>query len=196
MFRILTFSAYSIRILTSACKKIEKKPWFQLFCDFLMTFYLWRLVQMLHSVCNRQKKTYFVGILKATDEKSRIRIRKPVHGSKDPCTCRLKMSRIRNTGLCWLITFLSTDVTCAGNTEVCRGRNPAGEHPPRPAQGVKTTRREKPVPTRYSPVTRETEFSCFSSAACVLCLFLLLPFFCLVQILLPYTCLQSTAFPT
>ncbi len=41
------------------------------------------------------KKTFLVGILKATDEKSRIRIRKSVVRIRE---CRYKMSRIHNTG--------------------------------------------------------------------------------------------------
>ncbi len=39
---------------------------------------------------------FFAGFLEATDELSRIRIRYPVNGSKDPNS--LQMSRIRNTG--------------------------------------------------------------------------------------------------
>ncbi len=108
----------------------------------------------LQSVSNRIKKLILLSSWKATDEKSRIRIRKSVHGSKDPDPSQ-NVTDLKH----WFL--LTTDVTCAGNTEVCRGRNPAGEYPPRPAQGVKTTRREKPVLTRYSPVTRATEFSCF-----------------------------------
>jgi hypothetical protein len=65
---------------------------------------------------------FFVGILKATDEKSMSRIRNPMYGSKDtdPRTrIRLKMSRIRNiaiysTGyffraiLCMLMQYCTT----------------------------------------------------------------------------------------
>jgi hypothetical protein len=42
----------------------------------------------VHTVSNKrknlEKKTYFVGILKSTNEKSWIPIRDPLYGSKDP----------------------------------------------------------------------------------------------------------------
>ncbi len=45
--RILIWqSEVRIRILPSSSKNCKKKPSFLLFCDFLMTFYLWRMMQM------------------------------------------------------------------------------------------------------------------------------------------------------
>ncbi len=48
------------------------------------------------STGNKQKKSatklFFVCITKATDEKTRIRIRNPVYGSKGPDSYRIKMS--------------------------------------------------------------------------------------------------------
>ncbi len=51
-------------------KKVLEKPWFLLFCDFFMTFFLWRLMYLQ----NVKAKKHFVDVLKATDEKSRILI--------------------------------------------------------------------------------------------------------------------------
>jgi hypothetical protein len=62
-----------VRILPSTSKKL-RKPLFLLFCDFFMNFYLCRMIK-----CTFKKemsiKIFFVGILKVTDELSRIRIR-------------------------------------------------------------------------------------------------------------------------
>jgi hypothetical protein len=55
--------------------KIVRKPWFLLFCDFFMTFYLWKIMylwlQKLISL-NWRKKILFVAVLKVTDANSRI----------------------------------------------------------------------------------------------------------------------------
>jgi hypothetical protein len=61
----------------------------------LISTVLWLLIDLLSlktdvnvsTVCNKQKtlkNLFLVGIFKATDEKSRIKIRNPVYGSKDP----------------------------------------------------------------------------------------------------------------
>ncbi len=46
---------------------------------------------------SKKQKKYFFGFLKATEEKSRIRIRNPVDGSKDQDPDPYQMSRIPNT---------------------------------------------------------------------------------------------------
>ncbi len=61
-----------------------------MFCDFLMTCNLWKMMYMCLQVSTLLSKKiltktrFFVGILKATDKKSKIRIRSLVYGSKDP----------------------------------------------------------------------------------------------------------------
>jgi hypothetical protein len=61
-------------------QKQKEKPWcFLLFCDFFMTFYLWKIDVKVASKTNKQKtliiKQFLVDILKVTDENSRIRNR-------------------------------------------------------------------------------------------------------------------------
>ncbi len=61
-----------IRILPSSNKKKYEKPWFMLLCDLFFV--------NIHTKSNKQKKLWekkniFFGILEASDEKSRIRIR-------------------------------------------------------------------------------------------------------------------------
>ncbi len=52
-------------------QKKQEKPWFLLFCDFFMTFYLWKMMKMYQKlIC---KQLFLVGVLKVTDEKTRIR---------------------------------------------------------------------------------------------------------------------------
>ncbi len=72
-------------------KKIMKNLDLNCFCDFLIACYLWGRIYSKCNYsknCNKQKKMgknlFFVGNLKAIDEKSRIRIRNPLYGSKDP----------------------------------------------------------------------------------------------------------------
>ncbi len=85
---------------------------------------------------NRQKKTYFVASWPVT--------KRAGSGSVSQCTDPKHWFVLNNQVPKWWC------VTCAGNTEVCRGRNPVGEYPPRPAQGVKKTRRAN----RFRPDTR------------------------------------------
>ncbi len=85
-----------IRILPYSSKNSKKTLVFLLFCDFFMTFYLRRMMYMCFQEVPNQKKTekkiyFFVGILKVTDDKIRI---------------RTKMSRVRNTGCKWLFFSL------------------------------------------------------------------------------------------
>ncbi len=64
-----------------------KKTLISTFCDFSLTFYLQNRCKCIYGtkLANKLRKNLFlVGILKATDEKSRIRIRNPVYGFKDP----------------------------------------------------------------------------------------------------------------
>ncbi len=70
----------------STLSKNRQKSWFTLFCNFFMTFYLWRMMQMyLQKVMSKKlEENNFVDVFRITDEKSRIRI-------------RTIMSRIQNT---------------------------------------------------------------------------------------------------
>ncbi len=90
--RILLF--VQIRILASSSKTSKKNLRFLPFCDFFMTFYLRRMMEMYLTKLISKAKIRFFGILKVTDEKSRIRIR-----------IRTKLSRIRNTDSSWHCTF-------------------------------------------------------------------------------------------
>ncbi len=86
----------------------EEKPWFLLFCDFFMTFYIWRMMLMCLqkgiSIKTYEKK-YFVAVLNVNDEKSKIRNPSPLVEDlriRIRIRIRTKMSRIRNTG--WQLT--------------------------------------------------------------------------------------------
>ncbi len=78
---------YGSGSLHQQAKNLEK-PRFPLFCDFFMTFYLWKNDVNVPSTRNKYKKNIFSCVLKVTDEKNRIRIR-----------IRTKMSRIPNTAV-------------------------------------------------------------------------------------------------
>jgi hypothetical protein len=70
-------------ILPASSTKSKKKPWFLLFCDFYMTFYLWRMMEMyLQKVkSKKRRKKHIVAIMKATEEKSRTLILNPMRNS-------------------------------------------------------------------------------------------------------------------
>ncbi len=83
----LRYYSVRIRILPSTIKKSKKKPWFLLFCDFLLTFVYENWCKCAFKSTkekNLEIKLFFVGILSATDEKSRIRIRKSVVRIRGP----------------------------------------------------------------------------------------------------------------
>ncbi len=83
-----------------------RKPWFLMFCDFFMTFYLWRMMQMcLQKVIS---KKYFLlafwrSQTKRTGSKAGFRSISQRYRSAD--WIRTKMSRIRNTAIMYC-TFI------------------------------------------------------------------------------------------
>jgi hypothetical protein len=76
---IWLFVRIRIRIIPSTSKKKFRKTLILRFCDFIITCL--KTVVNVHSVSDKQRnltKIYFCIILKATEEKSRIRIRNQV----------------------------------------------------------------------------------------------------------------------
>ncbi len=65
-----------IRILPLSSKNSKEKPSFLLFCDYIMTFNLWKLMK-INTFKSKKKRfnIFFVGVLKVTDKNIRIRIR-------------------------------------------------------------------------------------------------------------------------